>query len=51
MCYTIFSATNLIEGYGKANTMFPGRTKFLIDNALISNISQRNRLSFKKYTS
>ena len=45
---TIISCSaNLIEGFGKINIILPRGTKFTIDNALFSNHSKRNLLSFK----
>ncbi|PIN04101.1 hypothetical protein CDL12_23366 [Handroanthus impetiginosus] len=44
---TISGSTKLIEGFGKANILLPGETKFVIDDALFSSKSQRNLLSFK----
>ena len=44
---TIFSTANLIKGSRRANIMLPNGTRFHINDALYSNISIRNLLSFK----
>ena len=44
---TILGSTNLIEGSGRANILLLGGTKLYINDALYSEKSQRNLLSFK----
>ena len=44
---TIFGTTNLVEGSGRANITLPNGTRFHINDALYSNKSRRNLLSFK----
>ena len=44
---TILGSANLIEGFEKANIIFPRGTKLTIDNALFSSQSKRNLLSSK----
>ena len=44
---TISSPVNLIRGSGRATIVLPNGTKFQIDDALYSNKSNRNLLSFK----
>ena len=44
---TISGTTNLVEGFGGANIMLPNGTRFHINDALYSNKSKRNLLSFK----
>ena len=44
---TISGSTYLIEGFERANIMFPNGTRFIIDNALFSTKSRKNLLSFK----
>ncbi|KAK9169791.1 hypothetical protein Syun_001931 [Stephania yunnanensis] len=44
---TISGISNLINGSGRANIMLPGGTTIHVDNALYSEKSRRNLLSFK----
>ena len=44
---TIIGSGNVIEGSRRAIILFPGGTKFIINNALLSTKSLRNLLSFK----
>ena len=44
---TISGITNLVEGFGRTNIMLPNGTRFHINDALYSNKSRRNLLSFK----
>ncbi|TYJ23409.1 hypothetical protein E1A91_A08G190000v1 [Gossypium mustelinum] len=44
---TMSGSSKLIEGSGRAITLLPKGTKFIIDDALYSTKSQRNLLSFK----
>ena len=44
---TIYGSAKLIEGFGIAHIIFPRGIKFVIDDALYSERSQRNLLSFK----
>ena len=44
---TISGTIKLIEGSGRANILLSKRTKFIIEDALFSTMSQRNLLSFK----
>ena len=44
---TISGTSNLIEGFRRANMMLPNETRFHINDALYSNKSTRNLLSFK----
>ena len=44
---TISGTTNLVEGSGRANITLPNGTRFHINDALYSNKSRRNLLSFK----
>ena len=44
---TISGTTNLVEGFGRANTTLPNRTRFHINDALYSSKSKRNLLNFK----
>ncbi|KAJ9561315.1 hypothetical protein OSB04_006475 [Centaurea solstitialis] len=44
---TISGVVNIIEGFGKAHVLLPGRTNLKIENALYSPKSQRNLLNFK----
>ena len=44
---TIIGSGNVIEGSGRAIILFPGGTKFIINNALLSTKSLKNLLSFK----
>jgi len=44
---TISDSTNLIEGSGRANIIFPNRTRFVIYNVLFSTKTRKNLLSFK----
>ena len=44
---TISSNANCIEGFRRTNILFLGRTKFIIDDALLSTKSKINLLSFK----
>lgn len=39
--YTIFSITKLIEGFGGANIILSGGTKFIINNGLFSTKSPK----------
>ena len=44
---TISSNANCIEGFRRTNILLLGRTKFIIDDALLSTKSKINLLSFK----
>lgn len=44
---TISGSAKIVEGFGKANFIMPGGTRFTISDALFSPKSQRNLLSFK----
>ena len=44
---TISGLVNLIKGSGRATIVLPNGTKFQIDDAIYSNKSNRNLLSFK----
>ena len=44
---TISGTSDLIEGSGKENLMLPNGTRFHINDALYSNKSTKNLLSFK----
>ena len=44
---TISGPINLIKGFGRATIVMPNGSKFQIDDALYSNKSNRNLLSFK----
>ena len=45
--HTISGLVDLIKGFGKATIFLPKGTKLQIDDALYSNKSRRNLLSFK----
>ena len=44
---TIIDSTKVIEGSKRATILFPGETKFIINYASLSPMSQRNLLSLK----
>ena len=44
---TISGTTNLVKGFGRGSIMLPNGIKFHINDALYSNKSRRNLLSFR----